>query len=72
MGYRVDEVAELLEGHPICRRTRAPTRCQLFIADLWKSDPNMAPTPIFLPPIFMKYGLQKADPNMATNSMKCM
>ena len=32
----------------------------------------MAPTPIFLPPIFMKYGLQKADPNMATNSMKCM
>ena len=37
----VDEVLELLERHPICRRAR---RCQLFIADLWKSDPNMAAT----------------------------
>ena len=69
MGYRVDEVAELLEGHPICRRTRAPTRCQLFIADLWKSDPNMAapPTPIFSPPIFLKYGVQKSDPDLTIN-----
>ena len=66
--HRVDEVVKLLERHAICPPSGVTKlSCQLFIADLWKSDPNMATgSPIF-PIHSCQLFVTKSDPNMALN-----
>ena len=70
--HKVDEVVKLLERRAICppsgsQRCHQALSCQLFIADLWKSDPNMATgSPIF-PIHSCQLFVTKSDPNMALN-----
>ena len=62
----------MLERHAICppsgsQRCHQALSCQLFIADLWKSDPNMATgSPIF-PIHSCQLFVTKSDSTMALN-----